>query len=165
MFRMNSTLLIACVLSGLVRHAIADTPATHELSLAQANQVLTTALTLAHQLAAPGGTIVVVDRAGELVAAQRLDGSFSASATVALGKARTAALFQKSTSALEQTINGGRAALLALTSHGYTPLQGGVPLQVAGQFVGAVGVSGAASAAQDEQIAQAAAASLLETRE
>jgi glc operon protein GlcG len=39
----------------------------------------------------------------------------------------------------------------------FTPLQGGVPILVDGQIIGAVGVSGAASAAQDEELAIAAA--------
>ncbi len=165
MSRLSLRAVTACVFMIVVQTASAEAPMAPELSLNQANQLLSVALETARRLEAPGGTMVVVDRAGELIAGQRLDGSFSASATVALGKARTAALFQKPTSALEQTINSGRAALLALTAHGYTPLQGGVPLQMNGRFVGAIGVSGAASAAQDEQIAQAAAASLGNVRE
>ena len=38
----------------------------------------------------------------------------------------------------------------------FTPLQGGVPIVVDGKIVGAVGVSGAASAQQDEELAMAA---------
>jgi glc operon protein GlcG len=42
----------------------------------------------------------------------------------------------------------------------FTPLQGGVPIVVDGQIVGGVGVSGAASAQQDEELATAGAAAL-----
>jgi glc operon protein GlcG len=52
-------------------------------------------------------------------------------------------------------INGGRTTMVALPD--FTPLQGGVPIVAKGRVIGAVGVSGAASAAQDEEIAQAAA--------
>ena len=40
----------------------------------------------------------------------------------------------------------------------FTPLQGGVPIIHDGQVIGAVGVSGAKSAQQDEEVAKAGAA-------
>lgn len=76
-------------------------------------------------------------------------------ATVSTGKARTAALFGKPTKVFEELINKGRTAMAALPD--FTPLQGGVPLLLDGRVVGAIGVSGAASAQQDHDIATVAA--------
>ncbi|MBL0927822.1 MAG: heme-binding protein [Phycisphaerales bacterium] len=101
------------------------------------------------------GSIAVVDAGGHLLALRRLDGTFPASAHVAEGKARTAAEFRKPTRDFESAINSGRTAMAAMKD--WTPLQGGVPVFVDGACVGAVGVSGAASAQQDDEIAQAGA--------
>ncbi len=101
-------------------------------------------------------SIAVVDDSGTLLFFVRLDGSFPAGATVAVGKARTAAIFKKPTRDFEESINKGRFAMTALPD--FTPLQGGVPIFVEGSVIGAVGVSGAKSAAQDEETAKAGAA-------
>ena len=105
-----------------------------------------------------GGAIAVVDDGGSLIYLERLDGTFPAGATVAVEKAKTAATFRRATSFFEDAIKNGRVSLVAVSA--MTPLQGGVPLTVDGQVVGAVGVSGAASAQQDDDIAHVAAASL-----
>jgi len=97
------------------------------------------------------GVIAVVDNGGNLMALERIDGTFAAGANIAIGKARTAALFQKPTHFFEDTVNKGRTAMVALD--GFTPLQGGVPISVDGQIVGAVGVSGASTAQEDEELA------------
>ena len=104
------------------------------------------------------GVIAVVDDGGNLMALERVDGTFGAGANISIGKARTAAQFQKPTRVFEETISKGRTAMLALNE--FTPLQGGVPLTVDGKIVGAVGVSGAASAQQDEELAMAGAKAL-----
>lgn len=104
------------------------------------------------------GVIAVVDDGGHLVALARLDGTFPAGADVSIGKARTAALFRRPTGFFEDVIKNGRTAMTALDN--FTPLQGGVPIQVDGQIVGAVGVSGASSAMVDEVIATVAATAL-----
>lgn len=135
--------------------AAADAPA---LTLSRAERVVEAAIAEARRLGAPGGAIAVVDAGGQPVATARLDGSFPVAGSVALGKARTAALFARPTKVLESAINGGRTSMLALADTvGATPMQGGVPLVVDGQVVGAVGVAGAASADQDTLIAEAAA--------
>jgi len=90
------------------------------------------------------GVIAVVDDGGNLMALERIDGTFAAGANISIGKARTALLFQKPTKFFEDVVNKGRTAMVALD--GFTPLQGGVPFSVDGQIVGAIGVSGAASA-------------------
>ena len=105
-----------------------------------------------------GGVIAVVDDGGNLMALERVDGTFAAGANISIGKARTAALFQKPTRAFEEIITKGRTAMVALND--FTPLQGGVPISIDGQVVGAVGVSGAASAQQDEELAMTAAAAV-----
>jgi uncharacterized protein GlcG (DUF336 family)/mannose-6-phosphate isomerase-like protein (cupin superfamily) len=105
-----------------------------------------------------GGVIAVVDDGGNLMALERLDGTFAAGANISIGKARTAALFKKPTKFFEDVIAKGRTSMVALND--FTPLQGGVPLVVDGQIIGAVGVSGAASAQQDEELAIAGANAL-----
>jgi glc operon protein GlcG len=82
----------------------------------------------------------------------------AAGANISIGKARTAAIFKKPTKKFEDIINKGRTAMATLPD--FTPLQGGVPIIVGGQIIGAVGVSGAASAQQDEELAMAGASAL-----
>src|SRR5216683_3133369 len=101
--------------------------------------------------------IAVVDAGGNLMALERLDGTFAAWANISIGKARTAVLFQKPTKVFEDIINKGRTAMAALPDSFFTPLQGGIPVLLDGQIIGGVGVSGAMSAAQDEQLAIAGA--------
>lgn len=105
------------------------------------------------------GVIAVVDAGGNLMALERLDGTFAAGATISIGKARTAVLFKKPTKVFEDIIRNGRTSMVALND--FTPLQGGVPITVDGEIVGAVGVSGAASAQEDEEVALAGAAGVL----
>jgi len=103
-----------------------------------------------------GGAIAVVDDGGNLLLLHRLDGAFAMGSTVSIGKARTAALFKKPTSFFEElVVQKGRVSMTALPD--FTPLKGGVPILVGGDIVGAVGVSGAMSADQDEEMAIAAA--------
>lgn len=101
------------------------------------------------------GAIAVVDDGGNLLYLLRLDNTFPAGASVATGKARTAATFRMPTRNLETAVKNGRTSLVAVGE--MTPLVGGVPIVIDGEVVGAVGVSGAASAAQDDELATAAA--------
>lgn len=123
-----------------------------------AKKVIAAAVSEAKKLNAPGAAIAVVDEGGNLMALERLDGTFAAGANISIGKARTSALFKRPTKAFEDIINKGRTAMTTLND--FTPLQGGVPIMVDGQIVGAIGVSGAASAQQDEDLAMAGAAAL-----
>ena len=100
----------------------------------------------------------VVDAGGHLLCLERLDGTFPAAATVAVEKARTAAIFRRETRVFEDAIRGGRTSLAAVSV--MTPLEGGVPIVVDGVVIGAIGVSGAQSSQQDEELAKLAAASL-----
>src|SRR5436190_9801362 len=124
------------------------------LNLQGAEQVIAAAKNEATKLHAPGGVIAVVDDGGNLMALARLDGTFSAGANISIGKARTAVMFKKPTRFFEELINSngkGRTVMTALDN--FTPLIGGIPITVDGQIVGGVGVSGAASADQDEKLA------------
>jgi glc operon protein GlcG len=144
--------------------AFAATPAEAQtvdkrtLTLDGARRVADAASAEATRLNAPGGAIAVVDDGGHVVLVVRLDNTFPAATSVATGKARTAAQFRRPTSAFEDAIKNGRVSLTAVTE--MVPLQGGVPIVVGGQVVGAVGVSGAASAQQDDDIAKVAALAL-----
>jgi len=101
--------------------------------------------------------IVVVDDGGHVVLLERLNDTQVASVEVGIGKARTAAIFRRPSKVFEDQIRDGRVASLVLP--GATPLQGGIPLVVAGQVVGAIGVSGN-TPQEDEDIAKAGAAAL-----
>lgn len=130
----------------------AQTITTKNISLEAAKKAVTEAVKYAKANNAPGGAIAVVDNGGNLVYLERLDGTFPASSEVSIKKANTAALFKAPSVKLENSINGGRQALITV---GHTFLQGGIPIIVDGQVIGAIGVSGAASAQQDEEIAMA----------
>jgi glc operon protein GlcG len=101
--------------------------------------------------------IVVVDDGGNLIYLQRIDGTQTGSIQVAIEKARTAQAFKRPTKVFEDAIAGGRNALLGL--HGAIPIEGGLPIIVGGQLVGAIGVSGVKST-EDGQVAKAGADSL-----
>ena len=132
------------------------------LTLDGARKVIAAAVAEANRINAPGGSIAVVDEGGNLLALERLDQTFAASANIAIGKARTSALFKKPTKMFEEAIKGGRISMVTLGGdlQNFTPLQGWIPLEWEGNVVGAIGVSGAASAQQDEELAIAGAKSL-----
>lgn len=159
--RKRILILAAAAFAGTASFPSLTAQTTHNkptLTADGAQRIIAGAAGLARRLATTG-VIAVVDDGGNLMALERLDGTFAAGASISIGKARTAALFQKPTRAFEETIGkGGRTAMVALND--FTPLQGGVPVTVEGKVVGAVGVSGAASAQQDEEIAMAGAAAL-----
>jgi len=127
------------------------------LTIDGAERAVAAALAKARSLKA-AGVVAVVDEGGNLMALERLDGTFAAGANISIGKARTAVLFNKPTRFFEEIIKNGRTPMVALND--FTPLQGGVPIVVDGHTVGGIGVSGAASAAQDEELAIAGASAL-----
>lgn len=127
------------------------------LTIEGARRVIAAAVAEAKKLNAPGGVIAVVDDGGNLMALERLDGTFAAGANISIGKAKTSVLFKRPTKVFEDIIKNGRTAMVALPDAFFTPLQGGIPIVVEGQIVGGVGVSGAASAQQDEELAIAGA--------
>jgi glc operon protein GlcG len=157
---MNTQIKLTCC-AGFVAVALclaslanAQTVEKKTLTLQGAEQVIAAAKAEAQKLLAPGGVIAVVDDGGNLMALERLDGTFSAGANISIGKAKTAVMFKKPTRFFEELINSsgkGRTVMTALEN--FTPLIGGIPIVVDGQIVGGVGVSGAASADQDEKLA------------
>jgi glc operon protein GlcG len=96
--------------------------------------------------------IAVVDDGGHPLALERLDGCAPIGAYIATEKARTSALGRRESKGYEEMVNGGRSAFLSAPL--LTALEGGVPILVEGQVIGAVGVSGV-KAEQDAQVAKA----------
>ena len=103
-------------------------------------------------------TIAICDDGGHLLALKRLDGVAPISAHIAPEKARTAALGRRDSAVYEKMINEGRVSFLSAPVLAGM-LEGGVPIVVGGQVVGAVGVSGVKSS-EDAQIARAGIAAL-----
>ncbi len=97
--------------------------------------------------------IAVVDDGGHALLVQRIDGTQSSSVPTAMGKARSAVAYKRPTRILEEMINKGRYSFL---SAGGDPvaLQGGLPIEIDGQLLGGIGVSGV-KASDDEIVAQA----------
>lgn len=102
-------------------------------------------------------SIAVVDDGGHPLALERLDECAPISAYIATEKARTSALGRRESKGYEDMVNGGRHAFLSAPL--LTSLEGGVPIIVDGQVIGAIGVSGVTSV-QDAQVAKAGAHSL-----
>ncbi len=103
-------------------------------------------------------SIAVVDDGGHPLALERLDGCAPIGAYIATEKARSAALGRRETKRYEDMINGGRSAFLSVPLLQAT-LEGGVPILVDGQVVGAVGVSGV-RAEEDARVARIGAEGL-----
>lgn len=150
--------IILLILTLAATFANAQTIDKRSITLDGARSVIAGAKAYAKKANAPGGVIAVVDDGGNLVALERLDGTFTAGANISIGKAKTAVMFKRPTKFFEDVIKNGRTSMVALPD--FTPLQGGVPITVDGQIVGGVGVSGAMSAQQDEELAIAGAAAL-----
>lgn len=150
------TLLAMLVAISTVAPAHAQIVEKKSLNLDGAKKAIAAAVDYAQKNNAPGGVIAIVDEGGNLMALERLDGTFAMGATISIGKARTAVLFKKPTRFFEELINKGRTAMTAVD--GFTPLIGGIPIVIDGQVVGGIGVSGAANANQDEEVALAGAA-------
>jgi glc operon protein GlcG len=147
----------AVILSGMLAVAAAGTAGAAKLA---SKRALT--LEVAKQISAAAEAeavknnwnmvIAIVDDGGLLMHLIRRDGTQYGSIQVAQDKARTAIAFRRPTKALEDAVAGGRNAILALS--GATPIEGGIPIVVDGEMVGAIGVSGGSSP-QDAQVAQA----------
>jgi len=151
---MKKNFLFTVLILGIGYASSSQVLSVKTISLEAAKKIASEAVRYAKENNAPGAAIAVVDAGGNLLYLERLDNTFPAAAEVAIKKANTAATFKAPSSKLENSINGGRQALITV---GHTFLQGGVPLVVDGQVVGAIGVSGSASAQQDEDMANAGA--------
>ena len=128
----------------------------HTLALEAAKQIASAA----EKFALKKGwnvVIAIVDDGGHLIYLARMDGTQIGSIDVAQAKARTALAFKRPTKIWSEGLKGGRMQILGLP--GATPIEGGLPLVVKGEFLGAIGVSGVTSE-QDGEIAQAGVAAL-----
>lgn len=104
-------------------------------------------------------TIAVVDDGAHLLGLLRLDGASASTAQMAPAKAVTSVLGRRESKVYEDLILGGRISMLSAPGM-QAMLEGGVPIMVDGDIVGAVGVSGVKSD-QDAQIARAGIAAIL----
>lgn len=102
--------------------------------------------------------IAVVDDGGHLIHFERADGTQKGSCVVAIEKARTAVMFRRPSAALEKIVKEGAHHMTTLP--GATPIEGGEPVMIEGECIGAVGVSGVTSA-QDGIVARAGVAALV----
>ena len=115
-----------------------------------------------HVIAAAGAagravSVAVVDRAGVLVALQRMTPAPGFSAELAIAKARTAAAFGRSTVEMESVCEGRSAFTTGFLAQGAWYVgRGGHPLRFGGEIVGGVGVSGDAAEHEDHWAADAA---------
>ena len=104
--------------------------------------------------------IAVVDEGGHTIAFVRLDGTQWSSIQTAIEKARAAVAWKRPTRLLEESVNKGRTSFLSI-GRGMALLQGGVPIEVDGAVVGALGVSGVK--ASDDEIVALAGVNALKT--
>lgn len=152
---MKNLLFIILLVSNVVA-VTAQTTSSKSLTLDAAKKIVAEARKFGVSVNAPHGgpSIAVVDRGGNLLFVERPETTFAGSAMVAYEKAHTAVMFEQPTQNMENAIKGGRTPLITV---GYVMLEGGVHIIVNGEIVGAIGVSGAASSAQDVEIALAGA--------
>jgi glc operon protein GlcG len=156
----TKTIAATCVIAVLALTAGAsgqDVRSKKVLTLAAAQKVVAAAQAEARARGV-GVVTVVVDDAGHVLMLTRMDNAQVASVNVGIGKARTAAIYRRPSRVFEEQIRSGRIAALALADA--TPLQGGVPIIIDDDVVGAVGVSGDTPQV-DEEIAMAGAAALV----
>jgi len=95
--------------------------------------------------------VSAVDAGGELIYLLRPDTAQVASVNVTTDKARTAAIYRRPSKDFEDQASHGRPSALHLARA--VPLQGGMPIVHEGHVIGAVGVSGATSADEDQELA------------
>lgn len=103
--------------------------------------------------------VAIVDPGGHLVYFEKMQDTQTGSVDVAIEKARTAGLFRRPTRLFQDAVAGGGDGLRVLRLPGVIPIEGGVPLIVAGRVIGAIGVSGGTSE-QDGQVARSGVAAL-----
>ena len=103
--------------------------------------------------------VAITDINGDLVYFEKMDGTQTGSVKVAIGKARSAALFKRPTKAFQDALAAGGEGLRILGIEGAVPVEGGLPLLLDGKIIGAIGCSGGTSQ-QDGVAAKAGAEAL-----
>lgn len=127
------------------------------IALEEARRVIQAGQEKAREIGQPMN-IAVVDAGANLVAFERMDGAWLGSIDIALNKAFTARAFDMDTKDLAENSQSGKPFFgIHVSNHGRVMIfPGGVPLKLAGEVVGAVGVSGGMNK-QDQAVAEAAA--------
>ena len=145
----TAALLLACFLSA--GHAQFLEKKTVSLALAKKIAAVAEA-----EAAKNGWTVAIsiVDDGGHQIYFEKMDNTQNGSIEVAYQKARSAIMFKRPTKTFEEMVAGGRSVILALP--GAMPVEGGHPIVVEGQYIGAIGVSGAKST-EDGIVARAGA--------
>jgi glc operon protein GlcG len=152
------TLILSCILFASLAQTPKPAPAPiiaygPPITLVQAEKVLEAALKEAN---ANGWTmaVAIVDTGGNLICFKRMDNTQVGSINLALGKAKTANNFKRSTKVFEDAVAAGGVGLRILSDTNIVALEGGEPILVDGKIIGAIGVSGMQST-QDVQVAKA----------
>ena len=96
--------------------------------------------------------VAVVEPNGSLVYFERMENTQYASHDIAIGKARSAAMYRRSTRVFFDVVN--KTPAVATLPGVSIAVPGGLPVMADGKVIGAVGVSGV-TADQDEQCAKA----------
>jgi glc operon protein GlcG len=149
--------LLPFLLTGLLLTMAADLPSRKYLNLA-AIKTMVAAAELEAQKRNVQVTICIVDESGNLLFLQKADGAGLNTLQFAQRKARQAALYGRPSKSAADQLKSGDLSVLAFPDA--FPNQGGVPIKVDGQTIGAIACSGAASEV-DEAISQAAVDVLL----
>lgn len=143
---------LSSALPAIAADDVASLPTKPVLTLQLAKKIAAAAAAEADKNSWPS-VIAIVDDGGWPLYLERMNNTqVTASALIAPEKARTAALFKRPSADLENAINNGRPA--AITAPGFVMMEGGLPIVVNGNVIGAIGVSGGTKA-QDSQIAKA----------
>lgn len=99
--------------------------------------------------------IAVADDGGRLIYLLRQDNAEPAAVDIGVAKARTAALFTKTTKHWKELLLDGKLWVLGMPN--MTPVEGGQPIVVDGRTIGGLGIAGA-SGVLDTEIGNAALA-------
>jgi uncharacterized protein GlcG (DUF336 family) len=136
------------------------------ISLPEARAIIEGAIAYARETKLPMA-VVVVDHAGNVVSADRMDGASLQNIRFAEGKAFASALYRQTTEelgALYKTRPDRYFGIMNMYPGKIYLVGGGVPLAVDGQLVGGVGVAGLPEGV-DEKSARAGIAAWMKLRE
>jgi glc operon protein GlcG len=150
----------AVFVAGVLASALAQGPAPYGMPVSLENAKKAAAPAIAEAEKNHWSmAVAIVDPSGNLVYYEKMDNTQLGSANVAIDKARSAALYKRPTKVFQDALAAGGEGLRMLSIQGAVPVEGGIPLMMDGKIVGAIGVSGGASA-QDGQCAKAGADAL-----
>jgi len=152
------TLTVLAVLAATPAFAQMPNPYGASVTLETARKIAATAMAEANKSGFKMA-IAVVDTAGDLVYFEKMDGTQVASVNIAQDKARSSVRFKRPTKAMQDVLAQGGAGVRFLALQGAVPVEGGLPIVMNGQIVGAIGASGGTSD-QDGQVAKAGADSV-----